>query len=109
MKILISGIKDEKFYIDTLRKKGHIITSVIMNQDISLLDKYQPEIIILGTCVNSDNGVDIIKDVKNYKQEIKIVVIGNTDALKEELLLEGADVFLVKPVSSEQLMTAVNK
>lgn len=108
-KILISGIKETAPYIDILEKAGHIVTKVIMNPVTPLLLKYQPDLIILGTCVDSDNGTDIIKEVRDYNKEIKIIVIGNTDALKKELLHEGANEFLVKPVTSEQLLAAVNK
>lgn len=108
-KILISGIKDAAPYIDILEKDGHIVTKVIMNPVTPLLLKYQPDLIILGTCVDSDNGTDIIKEVKDYNKEIKIVVIGKTEQLKAELLREGANEFLIKPVSSEQLLAAINK
>ena len=108
-KILISGIKDETFYVGVLEKEGHIVTVVIMNPAMPLLKKYQPDLIILGTCVNSDNGVNIIKEAKDYNKETKIIVIGKTEALKEELLREGANVFLVKPVTSEQLLVALNE
>ena len=108
-KILISGIKDGSFYTDVLEKEGHIVTKVIMTQVRPLLLKYQPDLIILGTCVSSDNGVDIIKEVREYNQEINIIMIGQSDALKRELLNEGANDFLVKPVTSEQLLASVNK
>lgn len=109
MKILISGIKDEKFYVDVLEKKGHVVTKVIMNPATPLLEKHQPDAIILGTCVDSENGTDIIKEVRDYNKEIKIVVIGKTEALKEELMHEGANVFLIKPVTSEQLLAALKE
>ena len=108
-KILISGIKDDSFYIDVLGKKGYAVTRVIMNPAKPILEEHQPDLIILGTCVDSQNGVDIIKETKNYNKEIKIIVIGKTEILKEELLREGADVFLVKPVTEEQLLAVINK
>ena len=108
-KILISGIKDDALYVGVLEKEGHIVTKVIMNPVTPLLLKYQPDLIILGTCVNSDNGIDIIKEAKDYNKKIKIIVIGKTEQLKNELLHEGINEFLVKPVTSEQLLAAVNK
>jgi response regulator of citrate/malate metabolism len=108
-KILISGIKDDSFYIDVLEKNGYVVARVIMNPAKPILEEHQPEAIILGTCVDSENGVDIIKETKNYNKEIKIIVIGKTEVLKVELMREGADVFLIKPVTSEQLLKAVEK
>ncbi len=108
-RILISGIKNETSYVDILEKEGFVVTKVIMDSATSLLEEYQPSLIIIGTCVDSENGIDIIKEVRDCNKEIKIIAIGKTDALKEELLREGADVFLVKPVTSEELLAAVNK
>lgn len=108
-KILISGIRDDSFYVDVLEKEGHTVIRVVMTQVMPLLVKHQPDLIILGTCVDSDNGADIIKEVREYNKNIKIVVIGKTDALKKELLHEGASDFLVKPVTREQLLEAVGK
>lgn len=74
-----------------------------MNPAKPILEEHQPEAIILGTCVDSENGNDIIKEeTKNYNKRNKIIVIGKTVKLKAELMREGADVFLIKPVTSDK-------
>lgn len=107
-KILISGIRDDSSYINVLKKEGHVVIRVLITQIIPFFLEHKPDLVILGTCVSSDNGIDIMKEIREYNKEIKIIIIGKTDALKKELLREGANDFLVKPVSREQLLAAVN-
>lgn len=74
------------------------------------LKKEQPSVIILDNKLPDGLGVDFVSYIKENYPDIKIVMIsGYTPAAKDIALENGADLFLEKPFTREQLYTSIKK
>jgi DNA-binding response OmpR family regulator len=74
------------------------------------LKNEQPSIIILDNKLPDGFGVDFVTYIKKNYPDIKIVMIsGNASSAKETALENGADLFLEKPFTREQLYYSIKK
>jgi DNA-binding response OmpR family regulator len=74
------------------------------------LKKEQPSVIILDNKLPDGFGVDFISYIKSNYPSIRIIMISGFDASAQDVALEnGADVFLEKPFTKDQLYQAIVK
>ncbi len=74
------------------------------------LKKEQPSIVILDNKLPDGFGVDLISYIKENYPSIKIIMIsGYTPAAKDLALEKGADLFLEKPFTRDQLYSSIKK
>lgn len=67
-----------------------------------------PSLIILDNKLPDGYGVDYISQVKKKYPSVKIVMITGFDASARDVAMEnGADLFLEKPFTKQQFLTAV--
>lgn len=72
------------------------------------LDKEQPSVVILDNKLPDGFGIDFINYIKQKYPAIKIIMISGYDASAEDVALEnGADIFLQKPFTREQLFQSM--
>lgn len=72
------------------------------------LAETQPAVVILDNQLPDGYGVDFISFLKQHYPAVKIVMISGYDASVEDVAMEaGADVFLQKPFTRDQLYQAV--
>ena len=73
------------------------------------LQQQSPDIIIIDNQLPDGLGIEYIKEIKSTYPVIKIIMItGNADNMdKETALQNGADVFLAKPFTKEQIQAAI--
>jgi DNA-binding response OmpR family regulator len=72
------------------------------------LQKEQPSVIILDNKLPDGFGVELIPFVKKNYPSVKIIMISGFDAsVKDAALESGADVFLEKPFTRDQLYTSI--
>jgi DNA-binding NtrC family response regulator len=68
------------------------------------LQKENPSVIILDNKLPDGFGIDFISFLKQHYPDIKIIMISGYDASAEDVALHnGADVFLQKPFTKDQL------
>jgi DNA-binding response OmpR family regulator len=74
------------------------------------LKKEQPSVIILDNKLPDGFGIDFISYLKKLYSSIKIIMISGFDASAKDVALEnGADIFLEKPFTRNQLYQALVK
>jgi two-component system OmpR family response regulator len=74
------------------------------------LQKEQPSVIILDNKLPDGFGLDFIGHIKSNYPSIRIVMISGYDgAVKDVALESGADIFLEKPFTRDQLYQSVMK
>jgi DNA-binding NtrC family response regulator len=74
------------------------------------LKKEQPSVLILDNKLPDGLGVDFVSYVKQNYPSVKIVMIsGYASAAKDIALENGADLFLEKPFTKEQLYSSIKK
>jgi DNA-binding NtrC family response regulator len=70
----------------------------------------KPSVIILDNKLPDGLGVDFVSYIKKNYPDLKIVMIsGYTPAAKDVALENGADIFLEKPFTREQLYNSAKK
>jgi len=68
----------------------------------------QPSVVILDNKLPDGYGVDFISYIKSKYPAIKIIMISGFDASARDVALEnGADVFLEKPFTKDQLYKSI--
>ena len=74
------------------------------------LKKEQPAVVILDNKLPDGLGVDFVRYIKQNYPAVKIVMIsGYTPEAKELALENGADLFLEKPFTREELYSSIQK
>ena len=72
------------------------------------LQQEQPSVIILDNKLPDGYGVDFISYLKQKYPSIKIIMISGFDASAKDVALEnGADVYLEKPFTKDQLYNSI--
>ena len=72
------------------------------------LESKQPALIILDNKLPDGYGVDFISFVKRHYPSVKIIMITGFDGAVEDIAMEnGADYFLQKPFTKEQLFRSI--
>lgn len=83
-------------------------------KDLSSAQEYltqeQPAVVILDNKLPDGFGVDFISHIKQNYPAIRIIMISGYDASAEDVALEnGADIFLQKPFTRDQLYQSIKK
>jgi two-component system OmpR family response regulator len=69
----------------------------------------QPEVVILDNKLPDGFGVDFISHIKTNYPNIKIIMISGFDGSAKDVALDnGADIFLEKPFTKEQLYKSID-
>lgn len=84
------------------------VKSLSAAEEYLLQDK--PSIILLDNRLPDGFGIDFISFLKVKSPGSKIIMISGVDAAAKDVALEnGADIFLEKPFSKDQLYQSVNE
>ena len=72
------------------------------------LQKEQPSVVILDNKLPDGFGVDFISFLKKNYPSIKIIMISGFDASAKDVALDnGADIYLEKPFTKDQLYASI--
>ena len=96
--ILLSGNGIELDHVTTLEKAEEY------------LQESEPSVVILDNKLPDGFGVDMIPFLKKAHPSVKIIMISGFDKAAEDVALEnGADIYIAKPFTQQQLFGAVEK
>jgi two-component system, OmpR family, response regulator len=74
------------------------------------LKNEQPSVVLLDNKLPDGYGVDFISFIKSHYPNVKIIMISGYDASVEDVALDsGADIFLQKPFTKDQLYKSMVK
>lgn len=86
-------------------KLDHVKT---LSSAASYLASDQPAIVILDNKLPDGLGIDYIPEIKKTHPNLKVIMIsGLGEAAKDVAIDNGADIFLNKPFSKEQLYSSI--
>lgn len=76
---------------------------------LSLVKSIMPDLVVSDIVMPEVNGYAFIREIKSDDEysHIPIIAISGRDNFKDIILLEGADIFLPKPFSFEQLLNTI--
>ena len=96
LNILLNGKEMELDHVQNLLHAGEY------------LQKEKPSVVILDNKLPDGFGVDFISYIKKNYPSIKIIMISGFDASAKDVALDnGADVFLEKPFTRDQLYQSI--
>jgi two-component system OmpR family response regulator len=96
LNILLNGEEMELDHVQNLTAAGEY------------LEKEQPNVIILDNKLPDGFGVDFISYIKKNYPAIRIIMISGFSASARDVALEnGADIFLEKPFTRDQLYQSI--
>lgn len=79
-----------------------------LNSAKEYLKDQQPSVVILDNKLPDGYGIDFIKFLKENYPAVKIIMISGYDASAEDVAMEnGADIFLAKPFTKDQLYNSM--
>jgi two-component system OmpR family response regulator len=96
LNILLNGTELDLDHVKSLSAAGEY------------LETEKPEVIILDNKLPDGFGVDYISILKKQYPDIKIIMISGFDGSAKDVALEnGADTFLEKPFTKDQLYSSI--
>jgi DNA-binding response OmpR family regulator len=96
LNILLNGKELELDHVKTISAAGEY------------LQQEQPSVILLDNKLPDGFGIDYISTIKKNYPSIKIIMISGFDASAKDVALDnGADIFLQKPFTKEQLYQSI--
>ena len=72
---------------------------------------YTPDVIFLDIVMPDKDGIEALKEIKEFKQDVKVVMassVGTSNLLKEALE-NGAYDFIQKPITLEMVVNLIEK
>ncbi len=109
--LIIEDEGDISLILNLMLKKENIEIEHVttLAKAASFLNEQQPDIIIMDNRLPDGLGMDYIQKIKADYAQIKIIMItGNTESTdREKALKNGADVFLQKPFTKEQIQASL--
>ena len=113
----VSGTKTKKALIIEDESDMCLLLNIMLNgKDVELdhvknlasaksyLQQEKPSVVILDNKLPDGFGIDFISYIKSNYPSIKIIMISGYDASAEDVALDnGADIFLQKPFTRDQL------
>jgi two-component system KDP operon response regulator KdpE len=113
MKILIVDDEPEiaELIKPILELKGYTVVSVQTGQDaLDIYPKENPDVILLDLGLPDIDGREVLKNIKLKSPQAKIIIVSGYSDTKtqQELISQGADYFLSKPVIPSKLVGALS-
>ena|SRR5213080_2288825 len=115
-KILIcdDSIAEVKLMQSVLEKAGYwpVVTHDAMQVE-QMIDAQRPSLILLDVVMPQRNGFQVCRDLKNSAEysRIPVVVVSSKDQESDKFWAkqQGADGYVVKPFTPEQLLGAIQR
>lgn len=104
--LIIEDESDMCLLLNIMLKSNEVELDHVKNLSAAkgYLEKEKPSVVILDNKLPDGFGVDFISFIKKNYPSIKIIMISGYDASAEDVALDnGADIFLQKPFTKDQL------
>jgi len=111
IKILI--VDDAKFsrkvIADILAKADFFDIAQAKNgkEGLEIIEKYQPDIILLDFIMPELSGLEMIKQIDMQKRKVIVVTAVGNDKQKKEALALGVFAYIIKPFKKDEIIKAV--
>ncbi|MGD1897305.1 MAG: response regulator transcription factor [Phormidesmis sp.] len=112
--IVEDSLTDKAILTDYLQQSGITVTSATSSEEaLKMLQSARPDFLLLDVVLPGQSGFEFCHDLKTNEstRDIPIIICStkNTDADKLWSTMLGADAYLTKPVTQQQLTQAVTK
>ena len=92
-----------------LQSQNYIVTEAVDGKTgLSKIKEFHPHIVILDLGLPDMTGLEVLRDIRKWTQVCVVVLTAtDDDDMKVKLLDSGADDYLTKPFSSQELLARV--
>lgn len=81
-----------------------------LSSAFTFLESEKPDLVLLDNKLPDGFGVDFLQEIKKISPGTKVIMITGYDAAAGDVAMEnGADLFLTKPFTKDQLKVSVNR
>lgn len=94
-----------------LKIDGFEVIAVNADEDVpAAVNRENPDALLMDVYLSNQNGLEILHAIRTSKDnfQARIIMISGMN-LREECMRSGADGFLLKPFSPDDLVTLLNK
>lgn len=97
--------------VETLRTKGHHVVGVDCAEELGeMTNVMHIDLMVLGLNLPGEDGISLIRRIRQSQPCIGIIIVSARNQLADKIngYESGADIYLTKPVSQEELGAAIN-
>ncbi|MEL6553319.1 MAG: response regulator [Cyanobacteria bacterium J06621_11] len=110
--VVEDSMTDRAIITDYLQRSGISVTSATSSEEaLKLLEANHPDLVFLDVVLPGQSGFEFCHSLKNDKrtQNILVVICSNKDTQADKLWgsMLGADAYLAKPITQQQLTQTV--
>jgi DNA-binding response OmpR family regulator len=111
-------VEDERdtveMYRIVLEVEGyHVMVAYTLQTAIKQLEKKKPDLVLLDVVLRGSSGLDLCEKIRNdpVMTDLPVVIISNLGSPDdiEAGLVAGANAYLTKPISQDELLEAVRE
>jgi len=106
--LILDGLKSLLKHIDNLVVAGEANNG---REALRLLDIFNVDVVLMDIDMPVMNGIEALKEIKRIKPLIKVIILSmhNESGMVKNLLGIGADGYLLKSTSQDELIRAITK
>jgi DNA-binding response OmpR family regulator len=109
--LLIEDIGDQQSLIDTsLQQSGYSVDRVFDgNEAVARATNHAYDLIILDLKLSRDSSLLVLHEIREMNRDVEILILSTREQVRDRVtaLIQGADDYLVKPFSSDDLQTRI--
>lgn len=98
---------------DLLQVAGHEIVAEAENgaQALEALEAKKPDLITLDLALGAEDGIEVLKKIRKLDAGVKVLIVSANvqEGIYDQATKEGANGFIVKPFTLQDLAGAVKK
>lgn len=95
-----------KAAVEVLKSEGfkNVIEAESPDEGMKMFKEHKPDLVIMDIIMPSGRGIDLVREIKNIDQtKIVMLTVLSGEKPKKESLEAGADLYIVKPLTSENV------
>ena len=115
MKSRILIIDDElstcTFLFLSLRENYYVKYATTSAEGLIMLEQENFDLILLDLIIGNENGIEVLKQIKNYDESIEVIVMTAFGTIKSSVdaMKKGAFTYLTKPLDVEELIVHIEQ
>ena len=107
--VVEDSLTDKAVITDYLQRSGISVTSAASSEEaLRILEAYHPDLVFLDVVLPGQSGFEFCHSLKNDERtrKIPVVICSNKDTKADKLWgsMLGADAYLAKPITEQQLI-----
>lgn len=92
-------------------RESHTVVGTVGEADeaVQLAQETTPDVVVMDLNLREGNGIEATASIKSLDPAIPVIIstVHVSDEVREQALEAGADAYLFKPYSQEDLLTAI--